>query len=716
MSEKPDGRGRRGGAGERPDRRGTGRAGKRPDHRGRAGAGERPDHRSARKDESGAGESFSWNPSLGERARWIAQFWQPHRKLLVFLILLTFISSGVAIAYPLAFRAVLDRLALAAQQDDTALRRTLWSVLLLLGAIAVGRFLAGMYPAFRAWVNLRIDVDIRKKVFGAILEKDHRFFGSFRTGDLATRLLDDIMEYPKLAWFSCSGVFRPVESGSKLIFCLTAMFLLDFRLAALAVTPLPIMLYVLYRLRNDLRDALSRQQIAISETNDMLEATFSGIRIVQAFTAESNQSRTLASILEARARVQLRIKRLFAAIQIIDLAASRLGQLVVLGVGGYLVSRGELSLGTLYAMYVYLDMLVEPMVDLPNLFVTSRQAFVCMDREEEVLRFPVSVRHSETGAAMGPLRSIELRRVAASFPGANRPALQGIDLTLRRGETVAIVGEVGSGKSTLLRLLSGLVRADEGEVLVNDQPIEQIRWDDYRRSLGYAPQESLLFSESIRENIELGRDVDDARDGEHTRAADHIREGAPGHTGDDTHGGAHGPAAGDWRDGDGASRNQWLDRLLGLVHLDVEVAKMAQGAETVLGQKGTRISGGQRQRVSIARALYARPELILFDDATASLDAKNEDRLWNGLRELAPEAIVVVVSHRIATVARADRIVVLDRGRMVDSGTHHELIARCPAYQSFRDRESKRAAIDHTQTTPLSAATVAPGPDGARIP
>lgn len=656
------------------------------------GGDEKSDERPASERQGGraAAESFSWDPSLGERARWIAQFWRPHRKLLIFLILLTFISSGVAIAYPLAFRAVLDRLALAAQQDDDALRRTLWSVLLLLGAIAVGRFLAGMYPAFRAWVNLRIDVDIRKQVFGAILEKDHRFFGNFRTGDLATRLLDDIMEYPKLAWFSCSGVFRPVESGSKLLFCLTAMFLLDARLAALAVTPLPIMLYVLYRLRNDLRDALSRQQIAISETNDMLEATFSGIRIVKAFTAEANQSRALASILEARARVQLRVKRLFAAIQIIDLAASRLGQLVVLGVGGYLVSRGELSLGTLYAMYVYLDMLVEPMVDLPNLFVTSRQAFVCMDREEEVLRFPVSVRHSETGEAMGPLRKIELRGVTASFPGANRQALQGIDLTLRRGEMVAVVGEVGSGKTTLLRLLAGLVRADRGEVLVNDRPIEQIRWDDYRRTLGYAPQESLLFSESIRENIELGRDGNVDSD-DPDRAED-------GRRGEDR-----------------PSRNRWLDRLLALVHLDVEVAKMPRGVETVLGQKGTRISGGQRQRVSIARALYARPELILFDDATASLDAKNEDRLWNGLRELAPEAIVVVVSHRIATVARADRIVVLDRGRMVDSGTHDELFARCPAYQRFRDRESKRAASHVTEASLLGEAALAPDADDTRL-
>jgi ABC-type multidrug transport system fused ATPase/permease subunit len=307
-------------------------------------------------------------------------------------------------------------------------------------------------------------------------------------------------------------------------------------------------------------------------------------------------------------------------------------------------------------MYVFLDMLVEPMVDLPNLFVTSRQAFVCMDREEEVIRFPVSVRHARNGAETGPLQTIELAGVRVSFPEAKRPALEQVDCTLRRGETVAVVGAVGAGKTTLLRLLSGLVLPDEGEVRINGIPSARIAWDDYRRRVGYAPQESLLFSETIRENVELGR--------EHA-----------------------GPA------GRAVEARSWFQTLLDLVHLDEEIRRFPLQEETVLGQKGTRVSGGQRQRISIARALFARPELILFDDATASLDAKNEDRLWNGLRELAPEAIVVVVSHRIATVARADRILVLDRGRLIDSGTHDELAGRCEPYRRFRHREEGLATL-----------------------
>ena len=158
------------------------------------------------------------------KIRWLAEHWRPHRGLLFVLFAATLISSAVAIAYPLAFKFVLDRLASAESAQSSDAARALRSVLWLLGAIAVGRFLAGLYPGLRGWVNLKFDLDVRREVFAAILEKDYRFFGKFRTGDLSTRLLDDIVEYPKIAWFSCSGLFRALDSGSKLVFCVAAMF------------------------------------------------------------------------------------------------------------------------------------------------------------------------------------------------------------------------------------------------------------------------------------------------------------------------------------------------------------------------------------------------------------------------------------------------------------------------------------------------------------
>lgn len=626
-----------------------------------------------------------WRPGLRERVRWIWEFWRPHRHFVWVLAALTLVSSGVAIAYPLVFRFVIDRLTAALGESPTGVDpHTLRTLMLVLGAIALGRFVARLYPAFRAWVNLRLDVAMRTKIFGSVLEKDHRFFHTFRTGDLVTRLMDDISEHPKLAWFSCSGVFRALESTSKLLFCVVAMFLLEWRLSLVAILPLPVMLFLIYTLRTRQRAAYEDQQASISKTNDMLEATFSGIRIVKAFCAEPHQSGALRRILDERVDRQFRVQALYALVQVLDTVASRLGQLAVIGVGGWMVARGELTLGSLYAIYVYLDMLVEPMVDLPNLFVTARQAFVCMDREEEVLRFPApeatpaarsaapsaadpAVPSADPSAVASVARAdggathdapfIRMRGVGFAYDDGAEPALRGLDLEIARGERLAVIGEVASGKSTLLKLLVGLARPQDGTLEVEGVDARELDWSRYRMRVGYAPQESLLFSETIAENVRMGRGAEGV-------------EGSNGRTPGDR-----------------------MTQMLHLVHIDDEVARMPAGAATVLGQRGTRVSGGQRQRLSIARALYGAPDLVLLDDCTASLDAENEDRLWAGLAEWLPHTTVVVVSHRLATIRRASRIAVLDRGGLAGVGTHADLVQSCPAYARFLEREEERERV-----------------------
>lgn len=626
--------------------------------------------------------------SIREKIAWIWSYWRPHRGFLVFLFFLTLISSAVTIAYPMVFKVVLDKLFNAAQEasgESSIPKQTVTNVLIILGAIGVGRFLAGFYPSFRAWMNLKIDVDVREAVFSKILRKDFRFFNKFATGDLVTRLMDDISEYPKISWFSCSGVFRAVDAGSKLLFCVIAMFVLDWRLSLLALIPLPIMLYIIYRIRSQITEAAQKQQKAISATNDMLEKTFSGIHIVKAFSAEPGQTRALSRTLEDRIEVQFRVQRLFALINTLDTVASRIGQLVVLGVGAIMAARGEVTLGTIYAFYIYLDMLVQPMWDLPNLLVTARQAFVCIDREEELMRFPVTITHPETGSAVPRVDRLEFDHVGFRY-GSERAAVQDISFKVRRGETVAVVGPIAAGKSTILKLASGLLVPDTGVIKVNGRPLSECRWEDYRALVGYTPQDSLLFSESIHENVTMGR------------AARHagVNESGVFVRGDGR--------GGDGRDGDGPGRlasvvpsdegeAEWVRRVLSVAQMEQELAHMPEGTRTVLGQKGSKVSGGQRQRISIARALYGGPDLLLLDDCTASLDAENEDRLWNGLRAVLPEATILLVSHRLATIRRAGRILVLDRGLLTDLGTHEELAERSEVYRRFLERAEERALV-----------------------
>jgi ABC-type multidrug transport system fused ATPase/permease subunit len=596
-----------------------------------------------------------------EHIAWLGAFWKPHRKFLVFLFFFTIVSSAVAIAYPLVFRRVIDGVyrSMAASNPQGA---ELTKLLGILALIAFGRFIAGFYPGFRAWMNLKLEKDVREKVFGSLLEKDYSFFGKFRTGDIVTRLTDDIAEYPRIAWFGCSGVFRFIDSSSKFLFCIGAMLLLDWRLALLSMIPIPIMIFVVYRAQRALAATYKKQQEAVSRTNSQIESAFAGIRIVKAFNAEGGQRTRLADVLEERVGIQLRLAKLFVLLFSMDNIASRLGQVVVLSLGGIMVMADRMSLGTLYAFYVYLDMLIHPMTDLPNLFVTARQAFVSIDREEEILSTPVIVRREGTARTRDGIRGLTLDRVGFRYREELAPALEGVSLEITAGERIAVVGPVASGKSTLLRLMAGLLPAQTGRYSVDGRPFEEWDWSHLRARMGYVPQESLLFSETIAENVAFGR-----------------------------------PAEADW-----------VRRCLEIAQMGPDLDGMKEGLATQLGQRGTLVSGGQKQRIAIARALAVRPDILFLDDCTASLDAQNEDRFWTSLGAEFPRITVLLVSHRIATIRRADRVLVLDHGRTVDLGTHAELAARCQVYQEFLQTEERKTNLGvemvETETRPATGA------------
>jgi len=576
-----------------------------------------------------------------ERLAWLAGFWKPHGRFALGLLALTTISSAIAISYPLAFKEAIDAI------TQGTLGARLPTITTFFALILVGRLAAGFYPGFRAWMNNIIEKAVRERVFGSILEKDYTFFGRYRTGDLVTRLTDDINEYPRIAWFSCSGVFRFVDSASKFIFCVTVMLLLDWQLALLAMAPVPIMLYVFYLARRELGNTYERQQVAVSRTNDLIESALNGIRIVKAFNGDHGQERRLSEVLQERVGIQLKLAKLIVLVHEMDHVVARMGQVIVLAVGGLKVLDGSLSLGTLMALYLYLDMLLHPMMDLPNLFVTARQAFVSVDREREVLAHPVVVKPTEDGAVPDAVNTLAFDDVAFAYREDRPPALDGVSFDVRRGARVAVVGPVGCGKTTLLRVLAGLLPPQRGTYRVNGRPWTAWNTAAVRRRLGYVPQESVLFSDPLRENVAFGRDVDEAR----------------------------------------------VQRSLEIAQMGTDLEQMPAGLDTAIGRGGTLVSGGQKQRIAIARALAGAPDVLLLDDCTASLDARNEDRFWAELQAEAPDTTVFLVSHRLATIRRADVILVLEEGRLVARGTHDELAGTCETYQEFLLTEARRAHL-----------------------
>lgn len=565
---------------------------------------------------------------LLRRAAWIARAWRGNRAWLLLMVFMTALSAGSTLAYPLVFGHVLERVRELGQVQGLPgadLRDEVHRLIAVLLAVGLARGLASLYPGLRGFVNLRLELVVRARAFARLLGQGPAFFATYRTGDLVTRLTDDIAGYPKIAWFCCSGIFRALDSSARIACCLGVMLWLDPRLALTSLIPVPLMVGLFLLLKRQLGAATKAQREASSATSDLLEASFTGAQVVQAHAAEARLGDALRRQLDQRSTAELDLARLWVLLTIFFQALNVVGQLVVVVAGGLRVIDGSLELGVFFSFYLYLGLLLGPLMDLPNLFVTGRQAAVCMDRLDEVEAAPAEKEpwRADAPAPAGftslELADVTVRHGSAAGEGARPPALRGLDLTLRRGEKLAVVGEVGSGKSTLTRLVAGACAPDQGLVRWDGRPRSEWSRAGLRAAIGWVPQEPVLFATTVRENVLMGRPEDPVR----------------------------------------------LRRALEAACVLSEVQALPQGLDQELGVRGKGLSGGQRQRLGIARALYGDPSLLVLDDVTAALDAENEARFWDRLGEGWPGTTVLVVTHREATARRMDRTLQLAAGQLM---------------------------------------------------
>jgi ATP-binding cassette subfamily B multidrug efflux pump len=414
------------------------------------------------------------------------------------------------------------------------------------------------------------------------------------------------------------------------------MISLDPWLTLFAAGPLPILVLIFFKSSSALDKRYEHLQTRISRFNDVMEACFSGIRVVKAYVRGAAQKTKFDKAAVDRRAAEIATVRLTAVVESMYQYIWQIALVTVLVLGGYKVIASTLSVGSLATFIYYVSWLVFPMFDVGQFLVKSRQSAVSIDRLREMENVPPMVcdhgAEELDGTAKGQL---SLAGVGLTFPQSERKVLDDITLEIEAGQTVALVGRVGSGKSWLVNMIPRLIDPSGGAIRLDGHELRQFRLEDLRRVIGYVPQEPVLFSDTIRNNILLGRDE--------------VPEDV-------------------------------INWAIEVAQLKDEIGAFPQGLDTPVGTRGMMLSGGQKQRLGLARALVGKPRILLLDDCTSALDSRTEAVLWGRLHEVMPGLTAVLITHRPGTLALVDRVFVLQDGRLVESGTHKELIDQSGQY------------------------------------
>ncbi|MGO2108964.1 MAG: ABC transporter ATP-binding protein [Staphylococcus equorum] len=564
------------------------------------------------------------------------QFVRPYKWRIIATILVGILKFGIPMLIPLLIKYVIDDIinngAITVEEKITKLLVAMGIAAFIFVIVRPPIEFLRQYLA--QWTSNKILYDIRKKLYHHLQALSSRFYANNQAGQVISRVINDVEQTKD---FILTGLMNIWLDCITIIIALTIMFFLDVQLTLAALIIFPVYILTVYFFFGRLRSLTRKRSQALAEVQGFLHERVQGMSVIKSFAIEDNEAGNFnkhnQNFLQRAFNHTRWNAYSFSAINTV----TDIGPLIVIGTGAFLAINGSITVGTLAAFVGYLEQLFGPLRRLVSSFTTLTQSFASMDRVFQLLDEDYDIKNKK-GALPIEIKQghIELNNVNFKYDQNEANILKDINLEINQGETVAFVGMSGGGKSTLINLIPRFYDVTEGEIKIDGTNIKSYLTGSLRRQIGLVQQDNILFSDTIKENILLGKP--DASDEEVINAAK-------------------------------------------MANAHDFIMELSKGYDTEVGERGVKLSGGQKQRVSIARIFLNNPPIIILDEATSALDLESESIIQDALSVLSANRTTLIVAHRLSTITHADKIVVVENGEIVESGSHSALLAKKGAYE-----------------------------------
>lgn len=564
------------------------------------------------------------------------QFVKPYKWRIIATILVGILKFGIPMLIPLLIKYVIDDII---NNNSISVEEKFTRLAIALG-IAVFIFVIVRPPIeflrqyLAQWTSNKILYDIRRRLYNHLQALSARFYANNQAGQVISRVINDVEQTKD---FILTGLMNIWLDCITIVIALSIMFFLDVKLTLAALVIFPVYILTVYFFFGRLRSLTRKRSQALAEVQGFLHERVQGMSVIKSFAIEDNEAQNFDK--HNRHFLQRAFNHTrwnaysFSAINTV----TDIGPLIVIGSGAFLAINGSITVGTLAAFVGYLEQLFGPLRRLVSSFTTLTQSFASMDRVFQLMDEGYDIKNKKGALPIEINKGhIELNDVSFKYNSEESTILNNINLEINQGETVAFVGMSGGGKSTLINLIPRFYDVTDGEIKIDGTNIKSYLTGSLRNQIGLVQQDNILFSDTIKENILLGRP--DATDEEVIKAAK-------------------------------------------MANAHDFIMELSEGYDTEVGERGVKLSGGQKQRVSIARIFLNNPPIIILDEATSALDLESESIIQDALNILSENRTTLIVAHRLSTITHADKIVVVENGEIVETGTHDALLAKKGAYE-----------------------------------